>query len=674
MFFQKNKNIASGLALAFLLAASFMACVKTDFDEPPVGGDGQDIPTNTTIRDLKSLHEVSGSFDLITDDLVIGGTVVMDDRSGNFYKTLVIQDETGGIEVRFNDGFLYNRYPVGRKIYIRCKGLVLTDYGGLVQLTGSTIQEGSQIRDIGLTELQEREKVVKGFLTAAPAPHPTTLTELNVGLVSTLIRLDDVQFIQPDTGKIYADALTKTTLERTLADCDNNVLVLRTSGFSDFANNLTPGGKGSVTGILGYFNGEYQLAIRDLNDVALGGTRCGGGTLTPNTTIKALKNLYQGNSFEITDALVIEGQIVMDDRSGNYYKTLVIQDATGGIEIKINKTDLYSSFPVGTTFTVDCKNLWLTDYNGLIQLAGDASGQVLGLTDSELAQHIRSQSGTAPAPKVVNISQLNADLVSTLVRFDEVQFIKADTSKTWADAVQNFSINRTLEDCNSLQVIVRTSGFADFADAKTPGAKGSITGVLGIFNGTYQLYIRDLNDVSMSGLRCGAVDPNGPGLATLDEAFTGTTANQDIDLPGWVNVAVQGNRIWRGASFSGDKFASATAFNSSLASMETWLITPAINLTTQKTLSFESSSGYYKHDGLTVWVSTDFNGQNPATATWTQLNFTMPPPNTAGYSDFIPSGNISLPVFNGKGYIGFKYVGDTNTNTTTWRFDDVKVQ
>ncbi len=30
--------------------------------------------------------------------------------------------------------------------------------------------------------------------------------------------------------------------------------------------------------------------------------------------------------------------------------------------------------------------------------------------------------------------------------------------------------------------------------------------------------------------------------ATLNEAFTGTTANQDIDLPGWVNVAVQGNR------------------------------------------------------------------------------------------------------------------------------------
>ncbi len=446
MFFQKNKTFAGGLVAALLLATSFLACVKTDFDQPPVGGDGQDIATNSTIAALKGLHETSGGFDLITADLVIGGTVIMDDRSGNYYKTIVIQDSTGGIEIKFSNGYLYNRYPVGRKIYIRCKGLMLTDYNGLIQMVGGKVVENSQSSEVGITENQERTQIVRGFLSAPPTP------------------------------------------------------------------------------------------------------------------------------------------------------------------------------------------------------------------------------------KKVTISQMNESLVSTLITLEDVEFVKADTAQTWADVPSLSSLNRTIENCSGAQLLVRTSGFADFAYLKTPRGKGSITGVLGIFDTDYQLYIRDLSDVRMDSLRCGAVDPNAPPLTSLNEAFDGVTSNVDVTLPGWLNIAVQGTRYWRGSSFSGDKFCSATAFNSSLANMETWLITPSLDLKVQRTLTFETSSGFWKHDGLTVWVSTNFDGQNVGSATWTQLNFALPPQDPAGYSVFVPSGNIALPISNSKGYVAFKYTGNTTTGTTTWRFDDVKMQ
>jgi hypothetical protein len=447
MFSMKNRNRFSIIALALLLAAGFNACVKTEFDEPPAGGEPVTLTPTTTIAELKALHITPGGYDKITEDIIIGGEVVMDDRSGNYYKTMVIQDASGGIEVKFNDGYLFQQTPVGRTVFIRCKDLLLTDYAGLTQLTGSTVEEGGELSAVGLTEAQARTKVVKGVYNAVPV-----------------------------------------------------------------------------------------------------------------------------------------------------------------------------------------------------------------------------------APKEVSIADINENLLSTYIRINEVEFIKADTAKTWADPVTQYSLNRTFKDCNGQQLIVRTSGYADFASQKTPSGKGYIEGVLGVFNNTYQLYLRDASGAVMNDLRCGAVDPNGPGLASLDEKFDGVTPNQDIELAGWVNVAVQGERIWRGASFSGDRFASATAFSSNLAAMETWLITPPLDLKTQKTLTFETSSGYWRHNGLTVWVSTDFNGQNPATATWTQLNFAFPAADAGGYSDFVPSGNIQLPVFNGKGYIGFKYVGDSGTNTSTWRFDDVKVQ
>ncbi len=446
MFFKKNKAFASPFVALLFLAVSFFSCIHEDFDQPPVGGDGQDIPTNTTIQALKGFHVTPKGFDLITDDLVIGGVVVMDDRSGNYYKTIVIQDSTGGIEVKFSNGYLYNRYPVGRKIYIKCKGLMLTDYNGLIQMVGGRVIENGQSSDIGIIENQERTQIVRGFL------------------------------------------------------------------------------------------------------------------------------------------------------------------------------------------------------------------------------------GAAPTPKRVTISQMNASLVSTLITLENVEFVKADTAQTWADAPSQTSLNRTIENCNGAQLLVRTSGFSNFAIQKTPRGKGTITGVLGIYNTDYQLYIRDLNDVAMDSLRCGAIDPNAPALTSLNEAFDDVTSNVDVALAGWQNIAVQGTRFWRGASFSGDKFASATAYNSNLTSMETWLITPSLDLKVQRTLSFETSSGYWKHDGLTVWVSTNFDGQNVGTATWTQLNFTLPAQDPNGYSNFVPSGNIALPISNSKGYVAFKYVGNTSTNTTTWRFDDVKMQ
>ncbi|MEO0006478.1 MAG: hypothetical protein RJA20_674, partial [Bacteroidota bacterium] len=92
MFFNNKLNLQNSLLAVLMLTFTLNSCVKTEFDQPPVGGDGKDIPTNATISQLKSLHEVDGAYDLINQDLVIGGTVIMDDRTGNYYKTIVIQD------------------------------------------------------------------------------------------------------------------------------------------------------------------------------------------------------------------------------------------------------------------------------------------------------------------------------------------------------------------------------------------------------------------------------------------------------------------------------------------------------------------------------------------------------------------------------------------------------
>ena len=72
---------------------------------------------------------------------------------------------------------------------------------------------------------------------------------------------------------------------------------------------------------------------------------------------------------------------------------------------------------------------------------------------------------------------------------------------------------------------------------------------------------------------------------------------------------------------------------------------------------------------MEVLFSTDYNGTNPLTATWTPLPATLAQKSDAD-NTFISSGNVSLPVQAGKsGVIAFKYSG-SNTESTSYRIDN----
>ena len=85
--------------------------------------------------------------------------------------------------------------------------------------------------------------------------------------------------------------------------------------------------------------------------------------MTPTHTIAALAAMYTpGNPFEITDDIVIEGKISTSDQAGNFYRSMYIQDETGGIELKMGRTGLYNDYKPGQTVYVVCKGLWLGMY------------------------------------------------------------------------------------------------------------------------------------------------------------------------------------------------------------------------------------------------------------------------------------------------------------------------
>jgi len=91
------------------------------------------------------------------------------------------------------------------------------------------------------------------------------------------------------------------------------------------------------------------------------------------TTIKDLKAMYKnGKPMEITGNVWIKGQVTSSDKTGNIYRELYIQDKTGGIDLKLGKSSLYSEYSLGQWVYVYCDGLTMGAYNGMPQLGLEA--------------------------------------------------------------------------------------------------------------------------------------------------------------------------------------------------------------------------------------------------------------------------------------------------------------
>lgn len=624
-----------------------VSCVDLDFDEPPPGGEDPNLPVNITIAELKSRHTLE-QYEEITDDVTFQGLVISNDAAGNFFKQLVIQDATGGIEMRIDMNDLNNLYPVGRKVYVKAKGLWLGDYNGLVQLgAGVGTDDQGDPELIRIPESLIDQYIVPATYGNDVTPKTLTIDDLTfnaqASLVSTLVRFEGMQFVAGDAGQTYADTVLQESLNREVEDCVKSRLIVRSSGYSSFAGDSTPVLNGTIVGVLSIFGDVYQLTIRDLDDVVMEGERCGGGTGGVLVPIDTMKELYPGSTITLGTNR-IKGIVISDYESNSVTgKNLYVQDETGGIVLRFSATHF---FPLGAEITVDVTGGLLGEFNGLLQIDGLPASAVT----TEGFQGV-----VTPRVATVNEILTNAEeWESTLVTINDATF--TSDGPTYGDTIV------VTDATGSMVLFTRVEAY--FSHTVFPTDTVSVTAILSEHN-TPQLIMRHLSDVTGGG---------SGGGDDLDEDFTGLSDNVDISLSGWANIAVQGARKWRSQVDGGNTYAQATAFGDQATEMESWFISPSIELDVAKKLTFESAYGFFVHDGLTVWISSNFNGTDVSSATWQQLTATIAVSSDTEHA-FVPSGNIDLSGFSGPVRVGFKYVGSgPGGQTTSWRIDNVKVE
>src|SRR5690606_24088340 len=99
---------------------SVQSCLRGDFDEPGVLEDPQiSADQIVPLTDVLDLLVTGQNINLDLDKYVKAG-VIADDKSGNFYKTIVVRDEDGthGVSISIDEVEIHSHYPVGRRVYI----------------------------------------------------------------------------------------------------------------------------------------------------------------------------------------------------------------------------------------------------------------------------------------------------------------------------------------------------------------------------------------------------------------------------------------------------------------------------------------------------------------------------------------------------------------------------
>lgn len=482
-----KKIILSALALIGLVYITSTSCVKQKFDAPPDSSTiDPNLPINSTIWYLKNTL-YTGSPTLIDTDLTISGIVIADDRSGNFYKQIIVQDTSSGIAVLLGRNSLYTDFPIGRKIYIKCKGLYLGEYNGFVQL-GYLPDNSNALSDIP-THLISKH-VVKASYPHIVEARPVTILQVktlnttNKKWIGTLLKFDSVEVAQAQVGQPYAqDASISSGTDRTVMDCAGNSIIVRNSGYANFRNALLPAGKGPLTAVFSVYGSTSQMLIRDTTDMQFKGPRCGGVIIGPaaEITIDSLRKLYNGSNIMLGN-YKIHGVVTSSWPDSNISKGgLYLQDESGrGINIYYGNTNI--SYKLGDSLSIDISSDSLITYKGLLEIKkASAKTTVVGTNKTV-------------NPVTVSIAALLADLTNPTIkaRMYESVVVKI-VGCTITGTPATFNGSKTITDATG-NMIMYCRNSAPYSTTSYPTGVVSITGIASLFT-TPQILIRKLTDV-----------------------------------------------------------------------------------------------------------------------------------------------------------------------------------
>ena len=239
---------------SLLLSVACTSGTKPEFADTP---DDSAESGLVSIAYLKS--RCNGLSTTLRSDISIKGTVVANDLYGEFYRRIVLVDDSGGVEVLLDKDRLFVDFPIYANISVACNGLAVGRVGGKVVLGAEPTGEYTTDR-IAAKDISKYLMCLDGDVQSV-VPRTVAIDALGVEHISDYIFIDGVRFADDEVGKKWCDFVDGQLCEvdRHVVDDKGNVLIIRVSPYSAYATSKIPSGRGAICGILDYSGDTFFL-------------------------------------------------------------------------------------------------------------------------------------------------------------------------------------------------------------------------------------------------------------------------------------------------------------------------------------------------------------------------------------------------------------------------------
>lgn len=235
----------------------------------PAGEDFDAPNANITIASLIGMYR--GEPVVITENMTIAGRVTSSDRAGNFYRSLMVEQDGAAVEIMAGLTDLHNVWPAGSGVTVRLQGLAMGRRDNVTCL-GLPAPEYSYL-PVGYIPSREE---LDARISRTHGPEPFGIPDfyapqLDVSMCGRLVRVvalvrtaDDAEAGSWAGFRIFED------------DEVGNRIAVSVSSYADFAAHAVPSGRRfAIAGILLWGRPEgadedmFILKPRDERDISL---------------------------------------------------------------------------------------------------------------------------------------------------------------------------------------------------------------------------------------------------------------------------------------------------------------------------------------------------------------------------------------------------------------------
>ena len=194
-----------------------------------------------------------------------------------------------------------------------------------------------------------------------------------------------------------------------------------------------------------------------------------------NCTMEQLRQLCPNGCYTIITDVICAGRVVSSDCEGNFYRSVVLDDGTGGVEVKVGIYNVESQYPLGLLVELRLKGTAAMIEDGVVKVGLPPRSYESVPREFEAQEVIdchviRTNSIEIVEPIVCDISALTTSLCG---RFISVKNISKDNNELGlSEGYHRFT------DENGNAVFVYISPYADIANLEIPTSELHIRGIL----------------------------------------------------------------------------------------------------------------------------------------------------------------------------------------------------